>query len=88
MFPNCPPFTYNIYTTNCGLCLNSVNSPAVLCEILDSELTDAQVCSIAVQKKCGGVHVATRFGNISDILQVMRKDDGNSLNTANGKSWL
>ena len=88
MFPNCPPFTYNIYTKNCGLCLDSVNSPTVSCKILDSELTNEQVCSIAVQKKCDGIHIPTKFGNISDILQVMLNGNGrsDSLNTTNGKS--
>ena len=63
----CPPFRYDIHATNCGSCLESVDSATAVCENLQIS-TDAQLCSIAVQSKCN-----EEVGNISDILQVVLK---------------
>ena len=66
-FRTCPPFRYDIHTTNCGSCLESVDSATVVCNNLQIS-TDAQLCSIAVQSRCNEV-----VGNTSDILQVVLK---------------
>ena len=85
VFPSCLPFRYNIRTTNCGSCPDSAGSATVLCEAPDSELTDTQVCSIAVQTKCS--NAAARSGNVSDIFQVTLKGDGKLFNTTTRKPW-
>ena len=63
----CPPFRYDIHATNCGSCLESVDSATAVCENLQIS-TDAQLCSIAVQSRCN-----EEVGNMSDILQVVLK---------------
>ena len=71
------------------MCLDSVNSTTVYCEILDLEMADVQVCSIAVQRRCGGA-VNSLIGNLSDILQVILKDesDGELISISNGKLFM
>ena len=65
----CPPLRYDIHATNCGSCLESVDSAmyTVVCENLQIT-TDVQVCSIAVQSRCN-----EEVGNIDNILQVVLK---------------
>jgi hypothetical protein len=67
VFPSCPPFKYNVLTSNCGSCYDNVDSATTLCEN-SGIFTDFQICSIAVQPKCNEA-----LRNISGILQVILK---------------
>ena len=67
VFPSCPPFKYNVLTSNCGSCYDNVDSATTVCE-KSQILTDIHLCSIAVQPKCNET-----VGNVSDILQVVIK---------------
>ena len=70
VFPSCPSLYYNVRTTNCGACHSKDNSTIALCENLNVT-ADIQVCSIAVQRRCGD----NILGNVSDIFQVTLKGD-------------
>ena len=67
-YPSCPSLHYDVRTTNCGTCPTKVDSNAAVCD--DFNVTsDVQVCSIAIQRRCG----ENIIGNTSDIFQVILK---------------
>lgn len=65
---SCPSLHYDVRTINCGTCPTKVGSNTAVCD--DFKITaDIQVCSIAIQRRCGE-NIA---GNTSDIFQVFLK---------------
>ena len=67
-YPSCPLLHYNIHSANCGTCPTKVDSTSVVCDDFNV-MADIQVCSIAIQRRCGDYIV----GNTSDIFQMILK---------------
>ena len=68
-YPSCSLLHYNVHTANCGTCPTKVDSTMVVCDDFNV-MPDIQVCSIAIQRKCGDY-----IGNLSDIFQVTLKGE-------------
>ena len=68
-YPSCPSLHYDVRTKNCGTCPTKVaDSTVAVCDNFNVT-SDIQVCSIAIQRRCGSNIV----GNTSDIFQVTLK---------------
>ena len=82
VYPSCPSLHYHVRTTNCGTCSMNVDSTTVLCDSFNVS-ADLQVCSIAIQRRCGD----NIIGNMSDILQVIWKGEELSTILYNSYYW-
>ena len=59
---NCPLVTYNIATTDCGVCPNTTSSTFITCTNLT---IDGQICSIVIQTRACGSHSTTDTANLT-----------------------
>ena len=56
---NCPPVTYDIETTDCGMCPNTTSDTFITCTNL---IIDGQICSIVIQTKACGSNSSEHSG--------------------------
>lgn len=63
----CPVTTYNITTTDCGVCPNTTSNTSIMCTIL---AIDGQVCSVIIQTKACGVNYTEYSGTANLTIEL------------------